>query len=166
MSSKFKSNPSAAYKNAVKALCDLLVKEGLDSVVRAYAESSEVEYKKVFAEKRGLSPVTGGHVCVHRLKGAKHCPDRYNQSCEAKCDIRIPNSDHLSEWKHNGETTLIVSQPFGLDFRSMKETIDFCEKHKLEANISTNPSWHFPGSVLTIEYKKVIEPRPPSHSAL
>ena len=154
MSSKFHKNGSLKYKQAVKSIQDLVAAEGADVANRAYAEAIHIAVRDVYQKDRGVTPEKDSHVCVNRLKGSKNCPDKYNSSGIAKCDLRIPASDHLSEWVKDGETFSIVSQPYGISLASLKEMIKFCEEHQLEPYISADRAWHFPGAALSIEFRR------------
>lgn len=155
MSSKFHKNGSQKYRQAVKAIQELVAAEGGDVATRAYAEAVHTAVRDAYQKDNGVVPAKDSHVCANRLKGAKYCPDKYNTTGIAKCDLRIPNSDHLSEWVKDGETFSIVSQPYGLSFEALKEMIKFCEQHQLVPYISADRTWHFPGSTLSIEFRRL-----------
>ena len=144
--------PSIKYKKAVAILRELMQQEGLNVVSSAYAEATYEEYEKVFISKHNVKPSKDGHCCINRLKGSKHCPDTYNRTGISKCNFIIPGQDHLSEWKKDRKTFIIVSQPYELNYKILKETVEFCDKHGLEASIRSDTSWHCPGSTLIVEY--------------
>lgn len=155
MSSKFHQGGSQKYKQTVKIMQELLAAEGIDIANRAYAEATHTAVRDAYQKEKGAIPAKDSHVCVNRLKGSKNCPDKYNSTGIAKCDLRIPASDHLSEWVKDGETYSIVSQPYGLSLGTLKEMIEFCDQHQLVPYISANRAWQFPGSALSIEFRRV-----------
>jgi hypothetical protein len=139
---------SQKYKEAVKILKELVEQEGTGVTMRAYAEAVYEKSQKNFANfYDGIELVRKSHVCLNRLLG-KRCK---SGTCDSPRSI--PAADHCSEWKKDGKTFIIVSQPYGLSYDSLKETVAFCEENGLEAEVRSGPSWHFPGAVLTIEYK-------------
>lgn len=155
MSSKFHRGGSQKYKQTVKIMQELLAAEGIDVANRAYAEAAHTAVRDAYQKEKEVTPAKDSHVCVNRLKGSKNCPDKYNSTGIAKCDLRIPASDHLSEWVKDGETYSIVSQPYGLSLETLKEMIEFCDQHQLMPYISANRAWQFPGSALSIEFRRV-----------
>lgn len=155
MSSRFHQDGSQKYKQAVIAIQELLAAEGADVANRAYAEAIHTAVRDAYQKEKGATPAKGSHVCVNRLKGSKNCPDKHNTTGTAKCDLRIPASDHLSEWVKDGETYSIVSQPYGISYETLIEMIKFCDQHELEPYISADRAWHFPGSALSIEFRRV-----------
>lgn len=147
-------NPSAKYRKAVNALRDLMTEEhGADSVTRAFAEAVSDRWREAYATKHHLMPVTD-HVCVSRLLG-KGCPEERDRSGEFIClSDTIPGRDHLSEWRAPDGSRRIVSQPYGMDYKSLKELVTFCERLGLEARLDAYPSWHFPGATLFMELRR------------
>jgi hypothetical protein len=140
-----------AYERAVGALKDLLQQEGLDDVERVFAEVASPAIEATVSRGYARSG-RGRHVCVHHLAGAR-CQEgrgRYGR-CET---AYLPALDHLSGWKQGGRLTRIVSQPYGLRYVDVKETVKFCERWGLEADISAWHSWHFPGDTLSVMYRR------------
>lgn len=148
MSGNFMDKPSVKYKQTVQILQQLLKEEGEENVTRAFAEASYEARKNAYSKSLGIELSSSGHVCIHRLLGNR-CP---NEEC--KSPQIIPGSDHCSEWKKEGNTFVIVSQPYGIRYENIKNTITFCEEYGLEADINARLSWHFPGSTICIEYKR------------
>ena len=136
------------------AIQDLVAAEGLDVANRAYAEAVHVYVRDKYQEQNNLTPSSDTHVCIHRLKRTGKCPDKFNGTGVAKCDLRMPVADHLSEWLKDGKTYSIISQPWGISFGEMKEMISFCDIHQLKPNISANLAWDFPGTGLCVEFRK------------
>jgi hypothetical protein len=110
------------------------------------AESETEKRERQFAKKYGVTR-SDRHACVNRLIG-KMC-GRGNLKCVDPCP-RLPAGDHLSLWNKDGKPFCIVSQPYGLSFSALEETFRFCRRYRLRAEISTWPSWHAPGDVLTV----------------
>jgi hypothetical protein len=147
--SRFTDKPNATYMQALTALRKLLDERGLDDVTRVYADATWETARDDYVTFHRLKSPEDAHVCVYRLKGER-CPDEFCDS--PTC---IPGMDHGSEWERDGNTFVIVSQPYRFSYRVVKQTVEFCEANGLAADISTRPSWHFPGAVLTVTYKRV-----------
>ncbi|MDX9704056.1 MAG: hypothetical protein RBU23_13575 [Candidatus Auribacterota bacterium] len=146
MSSSIKT-PSDNYKKAISALRRLLSEEGEEIVSRAFAEVTADARKANFINANKLEFPTENHICIHRLAG-KPCPEK-----ECYSSI-IPRADYLSEWRKNGKTKMIVSQPYRLSFDEIKQTIAFCEEFGLEAIIEARSSWHFPSTTISVQYTR------------
>ena len=151
MSRSFLKNPSPRYRQAVHALGELLAASGEDAVQRAFAEAMSEYIERGFARQFKVIRSKAGHVCYMRLKNGK-CKDTFENPCPSP--YGIPAMDHVSEWKQNKKTDMIVSQPYGLSYEALKETVEFCEKMGLEADISANHSWHFPSWTLLVKYTR------------
>jgi len=148
---KFMKKPSEEYKNAVSVLRQLLLAEGENAASRAFAEVVHEARKSNFCEMHKITPRRDSHVCIHRLLERK-CP---NDKCLSP--QMIPGSDHCSEWQKDGQTIIVVSQPYSLGYQDIKDTVKFCEENELEANIEASSSWHFPGRTINIEYRQAKE---------
>lgn len=149
-SRQFISHPTPAYHRAVEALRALISeKEGTDYATRAYAEAVWEEDYEIFKEWSKSRPCDAPHVCVHRMR-RERCPS--NRRDPGVCLTHfLPAADHLSEWREEeGNERFIVSQPYSLDYDSMKELVEYCEKLHLRADVSARLSWHFPGETLRI----------------
>lgn len=161
-SSRFNSKSSPLWKSAVGALRRLLEAEGTNGVESAYAEAVADRHEEDWIARRALK-LHRGHCCVNRLLG-KRCQHGRAYlplgsgtlvvATQSAGTIEIPKGDHLSEWTHNGKTDVILSQPYGLTYKGIKETVAFCERYGLEASIDTWPSFHLPGAVLSVEYSR------------
>lgn len=151
MSLHFMENPSEKYKRAVSALRRLLAEEGEVAVSRAFAEVAEEARKNNFLKAHKLEAPTNNHVCYHRLMG-EPCPGDKCYSPQL-----IPHADHCSEWEQDGKTKMIISQPYYLAYSELKATIDFCEKHGLEVMIDAKSSWHFPGTTISVQFRRAFD---------
>jgi len=143
-----------AYLAAIKALRDLIEAEGLNKANRAYAEASAETIQESFAKIEGATRA-GGRMCMRRLLGKK-CTVGYPSEIRdgASHECVPPGSDHVSLWNKDGKASMLVSQPYDLSYRTLKEMLAFCEDHGLEVDISTYPTWHFPGQVLGVIWRK------------
>lgn len=145
-SSRFSTNQSAEYRAAVRALRALPAGDA----PCAYADAVHLWLLESFRSNRGIKQrAPGSHVCVERLKGKRRCPAPYSDAC-----LEIPRGDHLSEWIVGGKTIAILSQPYGLSYDGLTETLAFCEQHELEVLIDTYPSFHYPGRVLSLVFTR------------
>jgi hypothetical protein len=163
MGRRFKDQPSAIYKEAVRAIRELMEAEGGDSAGRACAEAMQDEVRRWYAEKKHrvwteksvvVTERQTSHVCIQRLKGAKRCVDTYDRPCNLTFE-QFPAADHLSEWHVAGQTASVVSQPYnGLDIDDLRMILSFCNRNGLQVDIS-GASWHFLGHTLRIEYSRL-----------
>lgn len=99
-----------------------------------------------WAASRYLRPA-GGRLCIQRLIG-KRCGTH-----DYSADFLPPSADHCSLWiDGSGKPAVFVSQPYSLGMADAVLTAEFCQRLGLEFQISTYPSWHNPGSVVTVLY--------------
>jgi hypothetical protein len=141
----FLHQPSPLCQEARTLLARLHAAEGSDVVQRTAADVLADAALADFIRTRQVRRRPGSHVCVSRLLG---------QRCRSYGCPQIPCGDHLSEWCRGRETVAIVSQPYGLYGKQLRETMAFCEQYGLDVDIDTWPSWHFPGSVLTAVFTR------------
>ncbi len=146
MSSRFRSHPSSTYRQAVSALRALLQEEGVDGARRAYAETTGQSIRDEYLRSFGVKPSQSHHVCVHRLKGERCSNDLSH--------LNVPGADHLSEWKKERETVLIVSQPYHLRYETLREIVAFCQANGLRADVEAESAWHFPGATVMVAYRR------------
>ncbi len=142
--SRFMSERSDAYEDAVEALTRLLEQEGPDGVERAAAEVLAPIREKRFCEWREVEryrdlPTT----CVAGLFGKKH-RDPFCEHCGP------PACDHTDLFVKDGETVVFVTQPYRLAWEAMQKLVDYCRRFGLRADVSAQESWHFPGRTLVI----------------
>jgi hypothetical protein len=154
MKSKYNHNPSLTYSAATTAISHLLALEGIQAVQAATAQVMHQPLKNEYQRTTGLTQRTG-HVCLHRLFGAPKCPDKYNSSGVPKCgNIRLPVADHLSEWvDERGITESIVTHPWVLSGSGLREIVQFCDDHRVNASIRGG-SWKYFDRRLLVEFKK------------
>ena len=148
--SRFKGLTSPEYRAAVQVLRRL----NRDAPM-VYADAVHEKIKQEFAQSGRIKERKYGHVCVYRLKGARQCKCYGIRSGNpAYQPIEIPHGDHLSEWTRDGQTVAILSQPYGIYHEAIEETMEFCRAHDLEVRISTYPSFHYPGAVLSVIFTR------------
>jgi excisionase family DNA binding protein len=143
---RYVNQPSNLYLQVVEIIRMLIDHEGIDHAQRAFAQAAFLAIRSYVTSH--LKPRSGSHVCHHRLLGKKKCPDTFEHPCDSP---NFPGQDHISEWTRDGKTVKIISQPYGLSYETLRETVKYCEKHGLRADISPE-SWHFPGRTLRIDY--------------
>lgn len=154
---KFINKPSALYSQAVGALSTLIEAEGVDAALRAYAQATWEEHQEQYAKNHGLRP-SKGRICLARLLG-KRC-DFHSDHSGVPC--RPPGADHDSLWLKDGKPYTYTSQPYSLTLEEMRALVALCDRHGLEVSVTTWPSWHFPGGVLTMEIRRKEEKEKPS----
>jgi len=144
---------SKTYREAVQALRKLLREEGLDIAGRASAEATCGAALRDYVRSNKVREWSDWHSCYHRLLG-EECLGVRSQTGICDSPTCIPGADHVTEWTQRGKTCVIVSQPYYLDYPTVRQTVEFCDAHGLRADITASPSWHFPGRVLTVEYRR------------
>ena len=72
-------------------------------------------------------------------------------------DWRLPADDHVSMWRRSTDRGVKISrwisQPYPLSPSAIREMMDASERLGLEFSIATRPAWHYPGSVLFVEWQ-------------
>ncbi len=115
------------------------------AVERIESEGTRIRAK--WARQHGLTR-TRGRVCWHRLFG---------RSCSAGF-CKPPGSDHDSLWSKDGKPSIYMMQPYGLSETEAGDLAQFCADNGLRASVSTYPSFHYPGRVLSIELTRASDP--------
>jgi hypothetical protein len=149
--SRFTKNPSEVYLKAIRALEELQEKE--HNAERAYADFESVRREQLWRES--LTPLSEPwiDVLVDLIK---------QEGDEEKAIYHEANTpkgfDHTSMWigKNEKQSPCLFTQPYGLEWKSICNIVDFCRRHDLQANIDAKFSWHFPGSTLGLR----IQPLP------
>ncbi len=133
---------TAEYIAAVEAMGRL----SPDHAHRAWAEATSEASMKAWATRYGVNR-SSGHICIQRVIG-KNCKYRgvIGKSCMP------PMADHCSLWLKGGKPYVFVSQPYPSSAIDLVVAFEFARENKLALRIGTWPSWHFPGSVLMMEY--------------
>lgn len=148
--SRFKGVTTPEYRQAVSVL-----KSVSTDAAQVYAEATHEKIRQEFAVLWRIKGRKGGHVCIYRLKGSRQCKcNTVKGGFLTHQPIEIPRGDHLSEWTRDGQTVMILSQPYGLGYEGLQETLKFCEAHDLEVSINTYPSFHYPGSILSLIFTR------------
>ncbi len=101
--------------------------------------------RKDFTERYHLTPARG-RLCFLRLLG-KRCSHGLN-GCWP------PGSDHVSLWNKDGNPRALISQPYSLESCVLADMVSFAKQHELEFTVSSYPSWHYPGEVLTVVWTR------------
>jgi hypothetical protein len=57
--------------------------------------------------------------------------------------------DHGTRWTRDGRPYCLVGQPYGLSDDEVGK-LAALRQQGLQVSIDTRPSWHYPGSVLTV----------------
>lgn len=153
--SRFNLKPSRRYNQAVNILRELSQAEGFNNACAAFNEVVSEERLNKYLADHGGSSIRMGHKCFYHLNGEKHCPDTWSQSDYSKCILLAPIHDHLDELVKDRKTVSMLAQPYMITFQELKDTIEFCEKYGFEMEINAAQSWHFPGTTLLVEYKRV-----------
>ena len=71
-------------------------------------------------------------------------------------DYHLPCDDHVSLWS-NATTRIWVSQPYPGRF-DPEEMTSFANANGLAFSVSPWPGWHYPGSVLFVEWTAAVKP--------
>ncbi len=131
---------TADYEAVVRALRGI----PLELRCRAYAESTYDWNLKRYGESRKLKQY--GLRCAHALIGKRCYRILDSDACFP------PGHDHSSLWGRDGKPLVFLSQPYPIGNDTIVESVAFCQRLGLSMAISTWPSFHFPGAVLSVEY--------------
>lgn len=89
----------------------------------------------------------GGKVCWRRLHG-KRCR---GSGCDCMpYTLNCPLVDHSSVWRKADGSYLILLQPYLMSLDTIRALGEFCVVHGLNVTVTTYPSYHSPGLVLSI----------------
>jgi hypothetical protein len=143
--SRFMSARSELYEKAVRALADLVRREGFDDAGRAWAEVASPLVRRRFCDHWRVRPAPNVTNCAGRLAGRRHKPPFY------VCDhCSPPGTDHPWLFLRDGKPALFVSQPYTLSWDEMQRLVDWCRERGLRVDLSADESWHFPGRTLAV----------------
>ena len=137
-----------AYLSAVAALKALPA----DLRERAVAEASADDLRDAWIKSRRVRKAPPGTNYWGRLVGK-------TQSEQGRIgrNERLPGDDHTSLWLEGDEPVIYVSQPYQLSFEELRNIVQACSDNALSVQVSSRPSWHFPGRVLMLEYTRAPE---------
>jgi hypothetical protein len=147
--SAFVSKPSAAYCETVAQIKALIEAEGVDNASRACAEAMRDALKACYAARVKAKPRETPHTCIRRLQGKRSCG---GGNLHAMVD-RPPRTDHATEWHQAGKTVSIVSHPYGISLKDMRDIVSYCDQHGFDAQIDAS-SWYFLGHTVRLEWRK------------
>ena len=83
--------------------------------------------------------------CAMRLLG---------KLCSKNCvNCSPPGTDHPSLLLKDGNAVKFISQPYGLEYETIKEMIDYCETNGLKFNIRGDFNWHCPGKAFGVIFE-------------
>lgn len=142
--SRFMDNPSAAYRDAVRALRVLADAEGEEMATRAFGEAVAELRRADWAAENGFEE-SQAHQSIHGLLGRQALKDGV---------LYLPGGDHTSVWNKEGKPHTLVSQPYDLRWEDLTELVAFCKQWGLMADVAAWPSWHFPGSALSVMVRR------------
>jgi hypothetical protein len=143
----FLARPSEQAKSAIAALQVVAHEESYDTASRVSAIVQTDHAFEAFVKRYGLKRANGGQ-CIQRLTQGR-CYGGYPHK---RCACRPPAADHITLWNKDGKPAIYVSQPYGLSYKDLQETLAFCEAYHLNVLVDTWPSWHFPGHTLSLLY--------------
>jgi len=104
----------------------------------------DAKSKEAWATSRGLTE-SNGAICVERLLG-RQCRHRDERDHLHS----IPGSDHATLWCRDGAPAVYVSQPYGMDGEYLRALLEVCDAYGMSCFVDAWPSWHNPGSVLSV----------------
>ncbi|MDQ4146347.1 MAG: hypothetical protein M3120_01390 [Pseudomonadota bacterium] len=149
------------FRAAVEAVARLIPARTDD---RAYAAAVADHKWQQYQEQHGVRPAK--HACIWRLIG-KRClasrrlrqdddweEDWSDEWPDAYFNCTPPGTDHPQLWVKDRKPYSYTSEPYGLSGQKLAKVLAFCEHFRLEVNIDADPSWHFPGNTLFVEFTK------------
>lgn len=141
---------SELYESALTAIRALAEAEGTDLATRAYAEATWDLDRDGYAASRKLK-LANGPVCIQRIHG-KRC--REFSSYGTRCECHPPADDHPSLWNKERKPERYLSQPYSLSTEDLRQVVAFVDRFDLDVVVTPWPSFHFPGSILSVEYRR------------
>jgi len=93
-----------------------------------------------YAEQNGFTRADGPQV-VQRL---------WDPDC-SDMDNCIPGCDHSSLWLKDGKPHTFVTQPYGVDNKTLQEWCRLCDEKGLKLHTDARGSWHNEGRTVLVE---------------
>lgn len=141
---KQRDRQSELYKKALSALALLWAEEGLDAVERATA--SVLRTARQDSLKENWKPFTSAP-CLVRVGDGRH-------NCRYDC-TPLPGADHTEMVKDKKTGRFLYkSEPYYINWRSLKEMVSTCSEMGLTAAIDARLSTHFPNSTVAVIVSK------------
>lgn len=138
---RFKRDPSADYTAAVAALRRLPT----DERGRAFAESVADDAKRLWMEREGVKASSNCSLDWLRLVGRRASRD--------SLPPHLPGQDHAELFVKDGKAEVFTFQPYQLCWDTLEDLVEACRQNGLQADVTTWPAWHYPGSVLFVEVR-------------
>ncbi len=142
------------YRDAVRALRQVALSEGLDRAQRAVADALAGVTHLNFLKGTGATESRVQVKHWRRLIGERPIEARYD-----------PVDDHCSLWNRERKPWAYISQPYHLETHDLREIVARCD-HGLTATVRADVSWYFPGGTLAVIWTRQDSPAPIDWSTL
>lgn len=143
--SRFLNKPTPTERAAIAALRRVLQEGGPSSVDRVYAEVASVARAK--ERTAALGAKMGGNTlpCAEWLRGKRLHSRLLNIHAHPL------HLDHTSFYRHRDGSRAIVTEPYWLRLREMRDLAAYADQHGLDVTVSASQSAWFPGMTLAVE---------------
>ena len=125
---------SMRYCEAVEAVRQLALAEGLDTAQRAFADAVADLSRERWVQSTGAKQSQAQVPHWRRLLGER---PNYGDSDDWE--------DHNSLWNREGRPWAYVVQPYWLETDDLRQIVKRCDENELTADVCSTLSWHFPG---------------------
>ena len=142
------------YRDAVRALRQVALTEGLDRAQRAVADALAGVTHLRFLKGPGAKK---SRVRVRHWR--RFMGERPTEASYGHVD------DHSSLWNRERKPWAYISQPYHLDTHDLREIVARCD-HGLTAIVRADVSWYFPGGTLAVIWTRQDCPAPIDWSTL
>ena len=120
--------------------------EKTDDMTKPPSQDDRLDGKHAWAKQHGLveshkSRYTGLRFLNHKM------PASYDYT-------RFPAQDHTHYWNKDGKPYCVTSQPYHVHDDEMAEAAKLCNLYDLRCCITSYPAWHYPGSVVFMEWRR------------
>ncbi len=120
--------------------------------MRPPSDDERRQLMNIWAEKHGLRRSTT-HACLRHLVGQR-CDGISGTDIDG-CPTGDRNyADHPTLWLQNGSREILIFQPYGLSKADIEEILEDAERYDVSLRLDAWPSWHYPGSVLTVTFQR------------
>jgi hypothetical protein len=140
------------YEQAVR-----LLRRMPEMACSAYAEATCADFYQTWAKSRQVT-ASERHACIAQLLGLRCFGYTEHQTRPGRPPCAPPGSDHARLWLKNRKPVAYTFEPYGLNYKTLKDLVQFCELWRLEFSIDTWPAGHYPSRVLWVEITPLGRP--------
>jgi len=142
---RFCFSPTEDYQRAVESLRKL----NDEDAHRAAAEALSPRAADWLAYYLGSR--VGAAIDPARRAGGRRCT--YKTELRGH-GCRPPGCDHANLWRRPNGELIYVTEPYGIDLRTLREMIEFADRHGLVFKIDARLSPHFPAATVAAIWRR------------